>query len=161
MSNQNHCCICHISPTHSLHCLLLYFLLLCRYYMGLTNEGKEWWCHQIKLVRCDIHDCIVTSRVIVQSNVGPCLYASLSPSPPSPLSPVCHRSIGTTVHLATPSTVLWRKGWVEQPRTSMCMERSSLASRLGYQQLMTASNSPIVGLVCLLYFWCFILKLST
>ena len=50
---------------------------------------------------------------------------------------------------------------VEQPRTSMCVERSSLASRLGYQQLMTASNSPIVGLVCLLYFWCFILKLST
>ena len=33
--------------------------------------------------------------------------------------------------------------------------------RLGYQQLMTASNSPIVGLVCLLYSWCFILKLST
>ena len=26
---------------------------------------------------------------------------------------------------------------------------------------MIASNSPIVGLVCLLYFWCFILKLST
>ena len=77
--------------------------------------------------------------------------------------PLSHRFISTiqTVHLATQSTVLWRKGWVVQPRTSMCVERSSLASRLGYQQLMTASNSPIVGLVCLLYFWCFILKLST
>ena len=28
----------------------------------------------------------------------------------------------------------------------MCVEWSSLASRLGYQQLMTSSNSPIVGL---------------